>query len=338
MEYLIAGYAQNGCAIDAFYLFDEMQDRGIEPNEITYVSVFKACSSISAIGLGMLVHAHMMHSSVEQDLFLGNTLIDMYSNCGNLMDAYRVFDLMVDRGLVSWNAMINGCVNLGAFEDALRIFCQMQDNGIKPDISILVSVLKACSGLSALNEGMMVHSHFLECGFKFDEYVGSALIEIYSKCGSLKDASRLFATFPSKENLLMWSAIIDSYVLHNDCKSAFCYFEDMQLKGLKPDIVMFVSILSACSHAGLIDEANSVFNSMVNIYGVTPILEHYTCLADAFGRAGLLENANDILQSMPLLVDSIGWISLLTNCQTYGIKGLGIYSFGSVNADANAIA
>jgi pentatricopeptide repeat protein len=230
---------------------------------------------------------------------------------------------MPDHGLVSWNAMISGCTNSGLFEEALGLFYQMQSTRIEPNILTLASVLKACSGLTALSEGRTVHSYFIESGLECNEFIGSALIELYSKCGSLAESTKLFEFSPSKERMSIWSAMIGSYALRDDCESAFRYFEDMQqLEGLKPDATMFVSILSACGHAGRTNEASSVFDSMVNVHGFTPVPEHYTCLVDALGRAGMLSDADDLLRCMPLLTrDSIGCISMLTSCRTYGTRG-----------------
>uniref|UniRef100_UPI0040747504 Synthetic PPR-DYW protein n=1 Tax=synthetic construct TaxID=32630 RepID=UPI0040747504 len=314
---MISGYAQNGQSEEALELFREMQQEGIKPSEFTFCSVLSACASLGSLEMGKQIHGYVIKSGFESIVFVGNALIDMYAKCGSIEDARKVFDEMPERTVVSWTAMISGYAQNGQSEEALELFREMQREGVKPDEVTLPSVLSACANLGALEQGKQIHAYVIKSGFESDVFVGSALIDMYAKCGSIEDARKVFDKMPERD-VVSWNAMIAAYAQHGHGKEALQLFQQMQQEGVKPSEVTFTSILSACSHAGLVDEGHHYFESMSPDYGITPRVEHYGCMVDLLGRAGRLDEAEDLIKSMPFQPNVVVWGTLLGACRVHG--------------------
>lgn len=314
---MITGYVQCGQGQDSLHIFHQMQQKTIEPNQMTFVSVLKACSSLVAMDQGEVIHALVVERGFEMDVYVSSTLIDLYAKCGSIEDALSIFDELPQPGVVTWTAMIAGYVQHGHGQEALMLFQQMEQDGVEPNQATFVCILKACSTIAALDQGKLIHECILRNGFESDEIVGSMLVDMYAKCGSIHDACRVFGKLP-KWDVIAWSVMIAGYAQHNDYKMALQLFEDMQQEGLQPDVVTFVSLLSACSHVGLMAEGCHVFTSMGEGHGIVPTVDHYNCMVDLLGRTGRLSEAADLLKAFPSLSDNLGWRSLLSHCQTHG--------------------
>lgn len=326
---IIAGYAELGHAQEAFQLFLQMQEEGIEPNDITFVSIIKLCSGLSGLEQGQSIHVQVIESGCEQDTMVGNVLIDMYAKCGSLDDAHRVFTQMLERDVVTWTAMIASHAQHGQSQEAIQLFQQMRYVGIVPNSVTFVSILKAYSSIAALDQGKLIHTQIIQSGFDSDVRIGCTLTDMYTQCGGLEDAQNVFSKL-SEHSIVTWNAIIAGYAEHNNYKSARQCFEEMQQACVKPNIVTFVSLLSACSHVGLVDEGRAHFRSMREDHGIIPIIEHYNCLIDLLGRAGQLRLATDLLKSMPFPSNLVGWKSLLGHCRIHGNVSLAAYCFDKV--------
>lgn len=252
----------------------------------------------------------------EGNVVLWNIMIDGHVRLGDLKNAKYLFDEMPQRSVVSWNVMISGYAQNGHFMEAINMFQQMQIANVSPNYVTLVSVLPAISRIGALELGKWVHLYARKNEIEIDDVLGSALVDMYSKCGSIEKALQVFERLP-KRNAITWSAIIGGFAMHGRAEDAIKYFNSMEEAGVTPNDVAFIGILSACSHSGLVDEGRSFFNHMVKMVGLEPRIEHYGCMVDLLGRAGHLEEAEELIKNMPIKPDDVIWKALLGACKMH---------------------
>lgn len=314
---IISAYGEHGQAQQAIQLYQQMSKTAVKPDDYIFVAVLKACASLGDLNWGKQIHVDVKNSNFETNLFVGSTLVDMYAKCGNLEEARKVFDKLPTRNQITWSAMIMGYVQHGLGQEAIQLCTSMQHHDIMMDSVTFVSILKACSSTGAIQEGKRVHSAIISRGLERDVFVGSALVDMYGKCGSLDDAKAVFDRLLVK-NVVTWTALINAYGQHNHCRMALQCFEEMEKQGVKPNAATFTCLLVACSHVGLVAQGQEYFRTMVQRHGITPERDHYTCMVDLLGRAGRLNEGEEVLRSMPFEHDSVGWTSLLTSCRMHG--------------------
>eukprot|EP01018_Ginkgo_biloba_P040409 Gb_21270 [translate_table: standard] len=319
---LIAGYAQNGRDKEALKLFRHMQLAGVKPNSKTFAGLLPACANLAALEQGMKIYEEIVKSGFQSDNYVGSALIDMYAKCGNIENARHLFDKMHQRSVVSWTSMIAGYAQNGHGEEALKLFQQMQLEGVKPNLKTFASVLPACATLAALEQGKEIHEEIIRSGFQVDIFVESALVDMYAKCGSIENARYVFDKI-CQRNVVSWNAMIAGYAIHGCSNEALKLFEQMQNSDTQPDHVTLVSVLSACCHAGLVDEGWHYFDCMRQCYHITPAMEHYGCMVNLLGRAGHLDEAQDFIKKMPIKPDATVWGCLLGACRIHNNIELG---------------
>eukprot|EP00250_Pteridium_aquilinum_P016411 c23092_g1_i1 orf=273-1727(+) len=246
---LISGCVLLGEANLAFELFDQMQQAGMQPNDFIFTSILKACGNTGALGYGRIIHIQIIRQGLASNVFIGSTLIDMYAKCECLDQARQVFDELQVRNVVSWNAMIGGYVKHGHGVHALQLFNEMQLEGIKPDRVTFLYMLKACGVLGVTEQGMLVHSHAVGGGLVSNVPVGTALIDMYAKCGNLNHAHEVLNRLQNRD-VGSWSALITAFAQHGHGKKALELATQMSREGIKLNHITLLSILSACSHAG----------------------------------------------------------------------------------------
>ncbi|KAH7295758.1 hypothetical protein KP509_27G064300 [Ceratopteris richardii] len=325
---LISGYAQQGKGEEALKCFEQMQNKGLSPNSVTYSCVLKACGCIGALEKGEQIHQEIAQQGLlEKDIILGNALVNMYLKCHAYAKAEAVRNKLPAGDVVSWSSLIAGYVQQGKGEKALKCFAQMQDIGILPDSVTFICVLQACSILGAVDKGEQIHNKIAKEGLhRSDSAVGNALVDMYVKFGALAKARQLLDELPIQD-VVVWSALISGYAQHGQGQAALECFEFMEYKGLNPDPFTMASVLNACSHSGLIEEGQIYFLYLNTKYGTLPNVEHYTCMVDLFGRAGLFEKAIALIQDMPSLDYLLVWSALLGACQRWGDVNLGKWAF-----------
>ncbi|KAH8944737.1 hypothetical protein BDL97_12G000400 [Sphagnum fallax] len=318
---MIKGHVKCGQGQKALKLFQQMQQEGVQPNYVTFVVVLNACASVIALEEGRRVHQQIIQSGLESDVFVGSSLVDMYAKCGSIEDACRVFHKMPSRNVVTWTAMVLGHVKCGHEQKALELFQQMQQEGVQPNHVTFVGVLNACASVIALEEGRRVHQQIIQSGLESDVFVGSSLVDMYAKCGSIEDACRVFNKMPSR-NVVTWTAMLGGCAMHGHGREALRHFEQMCDEGVQPNDITFVCVLSACSHAGLVDEGMCLYASMIRDYMIPAKLEHYTCMVDLLGRAGHLQEAENMIMAMPCKPQAASWRALLGACRIHGNVGM----------------
>ncbi|RDX80329.1 Pentatricopeptide repeat-containing protein, partial [Mucuna pruriens] len=253
----------------------------------------------------------------EFNVVLCNVMVDGYVRVGNIKAARELFDRMAQRSVVSWNVMISGYAQNGFYMEAIEMFHRMMQMGdMLPNRVTLVSVLPAISRLGALEMGKWVHLYAEKNKICIDDVLGSALVDMYAKCGSIEKAIQVFEKLP-QNNVITWNAVIGGLAMHGKANDLFNYLSRMGKCGISPSDVTFIAILSACSHAGLVDEGRLFFKDMVNRVGLKPKIEHYGCMVDLLGRAGYLEEAEELILNMPMKPDDVIWKALLGACKMH---------------------
>ncbi|KAJ8752287.1 hypothetical protein K2173_003923 [Erythroxylum novogranatense] len=318
---LIGGYAQNndpGKALDSFI---QMTNSRLQPDSFSVGSLLSACSRLKSLKHGKQIHGFAVRNGIA-DTFIDISLLNLYSQCGKPLSARLLFDRMKDKTLVSWNAMITSYSQNGLPNEALDLFRKLVSAGIRPFEIATVSALGACSQQSTLLLGREVHCYAIKALLAEDAYVSCTIIDMYAKCGCIKESRRVFDGLRFKD-VASWNAVIAAYGAYGNAEEAVKLFEKMsnELDQI-PDDLTFLGILMACSHAGLVEKGLKYFNQM-DMYQINPELEHYACLIDMLSRAGRLEDAMRIVNDMPMEPDARIWGSLLSSCRTFGALKMG---------------
>lgn len=313
---------------EAVALCREMGAVGMVPDSFTYSYALKACVASSSSGAlaerrVREIHGHVLRHGFELRVHVATTLVDCYGKLGRVEHSRRVFDGMGERNVVSWSAMI-ACYANGRPFDALMLFGEMmvREPNTVPNSVTVVSVIQACAGLAALGQGKLLHACVLRRGLDSIVTVFNALIAMYVKCGSLETGRRVFEQMEGRRDVVSWNSVIAGYGIHGFGREAILLFEEMVGNGVSPSPITFVSVLGACSHAGLVQEGKRLFTSMSHEYGIIPRAEHYACMVDLLGRAGQLDEAAKIVEEMRIEPGPTVWGSLLGACRIHGHVGL----------------
>ena len=318
---MIGAYAGSGRGVEAYDLYLKMKEEGFQPDAVTYLSLLNDCASTGALEWVKDVHRHILEGGYESDVRVGSALVHMYAKSGSLEDAVVVFDRMKERNLITWNVMIGAYAGSGRGVKAYDLYLKMKEEGFQPDAATYVSLLNDSANTGALEWVKDIHRHILEGAYESDVRVGNALVHMYAKSGSIEDAQLVFERMEECD-VITWNIMIGGLGQHGRGQDALELFRKMKADGLVPDAYSFVALLSACSHAGLVDEGRQIFCAMKD-YGVEPTVVHYTCMVDLLGRAGLLEETKRFISSMPVEANAGTWGAFLGACRTYGNVELG---------------
>lgn len=322
---LITGYSQAGDSHKALKLFSKMHYAGFVPSEFTLVGVLKACSDVAAIEEGKQTHGYLLKSGYETQIYTATALVAMYAKFGFTGDARKGFDFLREPDLVLWTSIIAGYVQNGKNEEALSMYGRMQMCKILPNELTMASVLKACSNLAALEQGKQIHARAIKYGLGPELSIRSALSTMYSKCGSLEEGFLIFRRMLQRD-IASWNAMISGLSQNGHGREALEIFEEMRLEGTKPDHITFVTVLSACSHMGIVKRGWAYFNMMFDEFGLVPRVEHYACMVDVLSRAGKLNEAKEFIESATIDHGMCLWRILLPACRNHCNYELGAYA------------
>ncbi|XP_008785475.1 putative pentatricopeptide repeat-containing protein At3g15930 [Phoenix dactylifera] len=344
---MISGYNRSKQFVESLKLFEGMMKASVPPTPVTYISVLSACARSKHLEYGARIHGVIKESGMLPNLKIENALIDMYAECGDMDEAWRLFegmkvqdviswtavvagfadsgeidrarmlfDQMPERDSISWTAMIDGYVRASRFKEALEIFRVMQVANVRPDEFTMVGVLAACAQLGALGVGEWMRLYMERNKIRIDIFVGNALIDMYSKCGSVERALEIFNMMHRRDKYT-WTAIIMGLAVNGREEEALDLFSKMLGTSVRPDEITYIGVLSACTHAGLVDEGREFFSSMITEHGIMPNVAHYGCLVDLLARAGQLEEALETINNMPMKPNSTVWGALLGACRIH---------------------
>ncbi|MCO5602819.1 hypothetical protein L7F22_056958 [Adiantum nelumboides] len=314
---MIAGLTKHGHFEAALKLHEQMVTEGNLRDQVSFVSIINACTLWEDLAHGKQFHSQIAITEGFLNIFVENSLVDMYAKCGSLTVARRIFDEMQELNVVSWNSIILGYGIYGLEEDVLKLFEEMLDTGEKPDELTYVRVLNACATNTSLEQGLQLHHDILVSRYERDVYIGNALIDMYSKCGRIKDSLKVLDRMLIRD-VVSWNALLAGFSQHGLGQEALQLMARMLNEGVELNHVSLVGILSACSHAGLVDEGRFYFSFMHCAYGVPQALEHYGCMVDLLGRSGHLREAARLLQEMTLEASIVLWRALLGACRIHG--------------------
>ena len=317
---LISGYTQQGKNEEALDCFEQMQTEGISPDPTTFSYILRACAVTGAVEKGKHMHDQIVRDKlIEKHSSLGTSLVDMYAKFGEMEKAEQVFNCLIVRDVACWTALIAGYVHQDKGEEALDCFEHMHEAGSAPDAFTLSCILKACASIGAVSMGQKIHEDIIQNQLleENDVVLGTALLDMYAKCGELEKAEQVFETLPS-QTLACWNALIAGYAQQGLGDETLNMFERMQEKGFTPDSSTFVCVLNACSHSGLMEIGEKYFMDMTEKYGLTPSLDHHTCMVDLFGRAGHVEKALELVKNIPSYGNLPLWLALLGSCRNWG--------------------
>lgn len=346
---MISGYARAGRLSDARRLFDEMPERdnfswtammsgyvrhdmpgeAIElfrmmqmlenpmSNKFTFSSALAAAAAIPCLRKGKEIHGHILRLGLESDEVVWSALSDMYGKCGSVEEARHIFDRMVDRDVVTWTAMIDRYFGDGRIEKGFMLFSDLMYSKIRPNEFTFAGVLNACADHAAEEVGKQVHGYMMRSGFDPSSFAESALVHMYSKCGNMESAERVFREMPHPD-LVSWTSLIVGFAQNGLFREALKYFDMLLESGIRPDHVTFVGVLSACTHAGLVDKGLEYFHSITEQHGLTHTPDHYACIVDLLARSGRFKEAEEIISTMPMKPDRFLWASLLGGCRIHG--------------------
>ncbi|KAE7996019.1 hypothetical protein FH972_000768 [Carpinus fangiana] len=313
---ILSGYAQSGYHNEAIELFREMQFRSVQSDRTTLAIILSSCATMGLLESGKQVHAVSQKASLHTDVYVTSGLICMYSKCGKTEMAKHIFFNTPELDIVCWNSMIVGFSLNSLDMEAFTFFKQMRQKGIFPTQFSYATVLSCCAKLSSSFHGRQVHAQITKGGYVSDVFVGSALIDMYCKCGDVDGARWFFDMMPCK-NTVTWNEMIHGYAQNGRGYEAVCLYKDMVSSGEKPDGITFTAVLTACSHSGLVDLGIEIFNSMQLEHGVEQVLDHYTCIIDSLGRAGRFHEAEVLIDKVPYKDDPVLWEVLLSSCRVH---------------------
>lgn len=282
-------------------------------NSITFINMLSAAASLSHFELARQVHALVLKYRLMDDSAIQNALLSCYGKVGLMNDCESIFSRMSERDEVSWNSMISGYIHNELLSKAMEIVWLMLHNGQRLDRFTFATVLSACASVATLERGMQVHACAIRACLDYDVVIGSALVDMYAKCGRIDYASRFFMLMPVR-NVYSWNTMISGYARHGHGHKALEMYAHMKLEGQAPDNVTFVGVLSACSHVGLVDQAFDHLESMSKMYGLTPGIEHFSCIVDLLGRAGEFRKMEDFINRMPIRPNVFIWRTVLGSC------------------------
>ncbi|KAL5703123.1 hypothetical protein ACHQM5_028256 [Ranunculus cassubicifolius] len=333
---IIIGQIRNGCENMGLELLYQMCGMGSVPDASTYSIALLLSSSLSALELGRQVHGNVFRMGYDQNRFIKRSLIDMYCKCGEMEKASKIFDKTQKSenkhtsksniGLletnVSWSSLISAYVRNNRSEEAFELFRRMVSESVDVDPYTLTSLFASCADVGISDWGRQLHALIEKLGHKLDEFLISAIIDMYAKCGSLPDALSLFHQSNNK-NIVIWTSMISGCAFHGQGKEAINLFQQMLEKGIRPNEISFIGVLSGCSHAGLVEDGQFYFRLMCKDYGITPNIEHYTCMVDLLGRAGRFDDAKEFIYNHNISHQSSVWKALLSGCQIHKNIDLG---------------
>lgn len=353
---LISGVARVGFDEEALALFNQMRNFHVPLDEFTLATVLWVCSNQKYISAGAQLHSLTIKNGMDSSVPVGNAIITMYAKCGLTKTAYNAFKLMPIRDIISWTSMIaafsqNGdigkardCFNKmpkrnvvtwnsmlstyiqhGYQEDGLKLYRMMQTEGLKPDWVTFASSTSACADLAILKLGTQIVAQSEKLGLASNVSVANSVITMYSRCGHVEEARKVFDCLNTK-NLISWNSLMAGYAQNGHGRKVIEIFDTMLMMGFTPDHISYVSVLSGCSHSGLLAEGKYYFNSMIEDFGISPSYEHYSSMVDLLGRVGLLEQAKDLIDGMRFKPNADVWGALLGACRIHRNSKLAEYA------------
>ncbi|KAK6148428.1 hypothetical protein DH2020_019340 [Rehmannia glutinosa] len=343
---IIRAYSKLQHSSESISLFHRMLTTQAVPDKYTFTFVITSCAHQNSIVYGNIVHGMLIKNGTLLNLYVANSLINLYAVFAMVNDAHELFDEMPVRDVfswtsllcayakngnmrragdifrempvrndVSWAVMISGFVSCGSYTEALKYFHNMLSE-VKPNEAVLVCALSACANLGSLDHGNWIHGYIDKNCISETSNIKTSLIDMYAKCGRIDRAYRVFDKIP-RWDVQNFTSMITGLSIHGLGEEAIRVFHQMLAEKLNPNDITILGVLNGCSHSGLVQQGSSIFYNMENLWGIVPKIEHYGCYIDLLGRAGYLAKAFGIVKSMPVYPDIVVWRALLSACRIH---------------------
>ncbi|ONK68258.1 uncharacterized protein A4U43_C05F9370 [Asparagus officinalis] len=322
---MVSGLAHCEFFEEGLILFREMRREDQEANSLTYSSSLLACSGLRALREGKQIHGLVLKSGFELDLCVKSALMDLYSKCGVMEDACMMFRSCEQLDEVALTVMLVGLAQNGFEENALKLFVEMVGKSIEIDANMVSAVLGAFDVYAPFALGKQIHSSVIKKGLGNNVFVCNGLINMYSKCGELRDSIKIFDSMVQR-NAVSWNSMIAAFARHGYGSTALQLYENMKLEGIEPTDVTYISLLHACSHVGSVNKGMEFLDLMLKVHHIEPRIEHYSCVVDMLGRAGLLKEAQNFIEGLMINPKALLWQALLGACGIYGALDIGKYA------------
>lgn len=306
---MISGLSQSGCELDGIQLYCEMRRSGVYPTPYVFSSIISSCTKINLFVLGEQFHALIFKWGFPSELFVCNSLISLYSRCGNLTSAELLFCEMQHRDEVSYNTLISGFSMQGSNEKALQLFEKMCSESLEPNCVTVASLLGTCASMGLLHNGMQLHSYAIKAGMCSDIIIEGSLLDLYVKCSDVKTANKLFVS-TQKDNVVLWNVMLVAYGQMGDLQESFHVYSQMQMKGLHPNQYTYPSLLRTCTSVGAIDLGAQVHTQVIKT-GFQPNVYVCSVLIDMYAKLGKLEIASKVFRHLSE-EDIVSWTAMIS--------------------------
>jgi len=318
---MVSAYSGSGCPKESLELVYCMVRSGIRPDMFTAIPAISSITKLKSNEWGKQLHAQVIRNGSDYQVSVHNSLVDMYSTCGDLNSARKIFGLIKDKTVVSWSAMIKGYAIHDNCLEALSLFIEMKLSGTKGDFVIVINILPAFAKIGALHYVRYLHGYSLKTNLDSLKSLKTSLLSSYAKCGCIEMARKLFDEEKSSlKDIIAWNSMITAYSNHGEWFQCFELYNQMKLSIVKPDHVTFLGMLTACVNSGLVEKGKEIFKEMVDIYGFRPSKEHNACMVDLLGRAGKIDEARKIIETNRLNSDARVYGPLLSACKMHDLE------------------
>ncbi|XP_031503169.1 pentatricopeptide repeat-containing protein At4g39530-like [Nymphaea colorata] len=305
---LVFCYTEKGFPGTALELFRCMVEEGFKPNEFSYVAGILACTVLGNLRMGKEIHAKIFRCGYETNMFVTNTLINLYAKCCLLLFARRVFNSIAWPNLVSWTSLVAGYAQCGQSREALYIFRDSQQAGIKVNPHSSAIVLGACASISGLFCGQQIHAHVIKCGIELDSFVENAVIDMYAKCGELDSAHRAFKVVV-EPSVVSWTTHIAGYAQKGEEQIALNLFAELHASGPQPNEYTLSCVLGACGSIVALEQGRQL-HSLVLKTGYKQIIFVGNAMLDMYCKCGLHEDSLKVFEEM-IEHDVVSWNTLI---------------------------
>ncbi|XP_043723186.1 pentatricopeptide repeat-containing protein At2g13600 [Telopea speciosissima] len=323
----IAGHARHGFPLLALDLFKAMVSQGVRESSSTFSSVLAICSNAGFHREGYQVHCKVILLGFDSNLFVGSALVNLYMSSANHCIALKLFDELPERSLATWNLVLRGLCWLGRSDELLELYQRMELDGIKPSCVTSCYLIHACGIGGYLNKGKQLHCYVIKIGLlQSNLFVANALVDLYSSCGSLIDATKSIKIIPA-DDIISWNSIISIYADHGFFPEALEFFTRMQSWGKKPSVRSFVALLNLASRT-----ETPQFGKQVHGYVLKLGFDHgnvyvRSALIDMYGKCGEMESSVSLFEeSTERTLECCN--SLMTSLLNYGATKDVIEMFG----------
>ncbi|XVE62908.1 hypothetical protein DITRI_Ditri06bG0157100 [Diplodiscus trichospermus] len=312
---MLVAYGRSDNLSESFNIFKQMQIEGLAPNQFTYPSLLRTCTSVGALELGEQIHSHVIKTGFQYDVYVCSVLIDMYAKLGKLQTALEILRRLPEEDVVSWTAMIAGYTQHDMFDEALKLFGDMLRRGIQSDNIGLSSAISACAGIQALSQGRQIHAQAFLSGFSDDISIGNALVSLYARCGRRLDAYKAFEKIDEKDNI-SWNALISGFAKSGFYEEALQVFSQMNTAGVDANLFTFISSLSAAANTANIKQGKQI-HAMIMKTGYHLEIEVSNVLITLYAKCGAIDDAKKEFLEMPEK-NEISWNAMITGYSQHG--------------------